>query len=63
MIPVIDKERCTGCGSCLEVCPPQAIFFQNEEAHIDDDICEECGFCVAECPVEAITLPFPMHGK
>jgi uncharacterized protein len=63
MIPIIDKESCTGCGNCLEVCPPQAISFKNEKAFIEDDICEECGFCVAECPVKAITLPFAMQGK
>jgi MinD superfamily P-loop ATPase len=63
MIPVIDKESCTGCGDCLEICPPQAICFQNEKAHIEDDLCEECGFCVAECSVEAIALPFPLYGS
>jgi MinD superfamily P-loop ATPase len=63
MIPVIDKECCTGCGSCVEVCPPQAISFQNEKVFIENDFCEECGFCVAECPVEAISLPFPLYGK
>jgi ferredoxin len=63
MIPVIDKENCTGCGNCLDVCPPQAIIFQNEKAHIEDDLCEECGFCVAECPVKAISLSFPLYGS
>jgi ferredoxin len=63
MIPIIDKENCTGCGNCVEVCPPRAISFQNEKAYIEDDFCEECGFCVAECPVETISLPFPLYGK
>ena len=63
MIPSVDKAMCTGCGNCLEVCPPQALSLQGEKANIRDDLCEECGFCAAECPVEAITIPFPLSRK
>ncbi len=59
MIPVIDAEKCSGCGECAEACPPQAITLVNENAVIEEDLCEECGFCVSECPVGAITLHFP----
>lgn len=59
MIPVIDKDTCTGCGSCLEVCPPLAIVLEDEKAVIMAEFCEECGFCAAECPVDAITIVFP----
>jgi len=63
MIPVIDKNICTGCGNCIEVCPPQAISHEEDKACIAADLCEECGFCAAECPINAIAIPFPMHGK
>lgn len=59
MIPVVDKETCTGCATCWEVCPPGAILFREGKACIDEDLCEECGFCAAECPVQAIEIPFP----
>ncbi|NLT23369.1 MAG: 4Fe-4S binding protein [Syntrophorhabdus sp.] len=59
MIPVVDKETCTGCATCWEVCPPGAILFREGKAIIDEDLCEECGFCAAECPVKAIDIPFP----
>lgn len=62
MIPFIDKDACTGCGQCVEVCPPEAISLQDETAQIEHDLCEECGFCVAECPVGAISIPFPLSG-
>lgn len=63
MIPVTDKDVCTGCGKCAEVCPSEAISIVDESAHITDDLCEECGFCAAECPVGAIKILFPLSGK
>lgn len=59
MVPRIDKELCVGCKRCIEVCPPQAIYIQDEKACVDQEFCEECGFCAAECPVNAILIEFP----
>jgi len=63
MIPLIEDKSCTGCGNCLEVCPPGAISLQNEVAFITEDLCEECGFCASACPVGAIDIPFPVSGE
>lgn len=60
MIPVIDKEICTACEKCVEICPPGAITLKDDRACIADDLCEECGFCAAECPAGAITIAFPV---
>ena len=62
MIPVIDKETCTGCEECVEACPPLAITMEEGVAVINEKICEECGECVDECPEGAITLPRARHG-
>jgi len=59
MLPVIDETTCTGCGACIEVCPPRALIMKQEKAILDEDFCEECGFCAAECPAGAIEIPFP----
>ena len=56
---MIDKEKCTGCGQCVEICPPLALHLKDEKAEVEVEFCEECGFCAAECPVDAITIPFP----
>ncbi len=63
MIPIVNKDLCTGCGNCVEICPPGAISLKNDHVFIEDELCEECGFCAAECPVEAISIPFPQSGK
>ena len=59
MKPVVDEEKCIGCGNCAEICP--AVFQLKDEKSrvIDPDACEfaECCEAAAEnCPVEAITL-------
>jgi ferredoxin-type protein NapF len=28
-LPVLDRERCTGCGDCIEACPMRAIGFRD----------------------------------
>jgi ferredoxin len=62
MIPLIDKDACTGCEKCVEVCPPQAMLIEDGKASIEEEFCEECGFCASECPVAAISIPFEKSG-
>ena len=52
----IDADKCTGCESCLDSCPSEAIAMQDEKAIIELDKCVDCGVCVDECPVEAISM-------
>jgi Fe-S-cluster-containing hydrogenase component 2 len=59
MIPMIDRSICTGCGKCVDVCPPRAIELHHKKAHIEEEFCEECGYCAPECPFQAIVVPFP----
>ncbi|HOM56956.1 MAG TPA: 4Fe-4S binding protein [Candidatus Latescibacteria bacterium] len=56
MPAVVNKEECTGCGSCVEVCPSEAITMDDDVAVVNPEECTECGACVDECPSEAITL-------
>jgi len=52
---VVNKEKCTGCKTCVEACPAEAISIVDKVAQIDKDECTECGTCIDECPEEAIS--------
>jgi NADH-quinone oxidoreductase subunit I len=62
-------DRCTSCGICAKVCPPQCIWIVRtndpttgrpipspKEFFIDVDICMNCGFCAEYCPFDAIKM-------
>lgn len=63
------KHRCTSCGICAKVCPPQCIWIVRTndpvtgkpvpapaEFYIDVDICMNCGYCAEYCPFDAIKM-------
>jgi NADH-quinone oxidoreductase subunit I len=63
------KDRCTSCGICAKVCPPQCIWIQRSNDpetgrpipsptnfFIDIDICMNCGLCAEFCPFDAIKM-------
>ena len=51
----IDKSKCISCGTCVAICPVEAISFDSDgKAVIDQEKCIKCGACKASCPVNAI---------
>lgn len=57
MAPTVDAEKCTGCGSCVGVCPVGVFELKEGKSTVaNPDNCIKCGACVASCPVKAITL-------
>jgi len=57
-VAVINKEKCTECGLCQEVCRFGAI----EDYLVDKISCEGCGLCSQVCPVDAVTMQPCMAG-
>jgi heterodisulfide reductase subunit A len=53
----IDKERCSGCRICNNLCPFNAIDFLEDEgvSWVNPALCKGCGTCVAACPSQVIT--------
>ena len=48
--PIIDEEKCIGCGICTKHCLWDAIKVVNGKAKIDYDKCVGCGDCLTYCP-------------
>lgn len=55
--PVIDTEKCTGCGTCADVCPSGVFEIQEGKAvAVRPEDCIGCRACEASCPQGAITV-------
>ncbi|MGA4580022.1 FAD-dependent oxidoreductase [Limisphaera sp. VF-2] len=52
----IEEADCSGCKSCLPLCPYSAIRFDETrgKARIEAALCKGCGTCVAACPSGSI---------
>ena len=71
-IPIVDLDKCTACGDCVEVCPKDLFSLQpiNHQLWVacknleqGDDILEECrvactacGKCAMDAPGDLITM-------
>ncbi|MGA1819369.1 MAG: CoB--CoM heterodisulfide reductase iron-sulfur subunit A family protein [Thermoplasmatota archaeon] len=61
-IAIVDVDLCSGCRTCISLCPYSAIDSVTEEidgvevthAQINEGLCQGCGTCVAACPSGAI---------
>ncbi len=48
----IDETKCSGCKTCIAVCPYQALSYDAEKKSsvVNEALCKGCGSCVATCP-------------
>lgn len=58
IVSQVNEQKCTGCGTCLTICPYGAME-KNAEGIAKTNIvlCKGCGTCVASCPERAVRLP------
>jgi len=54
-VPMVDKERCTLCSKCAEVCAFHAIAVMAKNVLTYSEMCHGCGACSYLCPEKAIT--------
>lgn len=51
-VAVIDESACSGCMTCIGLCPYKAITFDKNKkvSYVNPALCKGCGTCVAACP-------------
>jgi NAD-dependent dihydropyrimidine dehydrogenase PreA subunit len=53
----IDKNKCNGCGECVDICPADVLEVVNEKSEPKNmEECLGCESCVETCPEGAITV-------
>jgi electron transport complex protein RnfB len=55
-VAFVNRDDCTACEACVEVCPADAITMVDDAALVDPGLCTACEDCVSECPVECIVM-------
>lgn len=64
MPPIIDVQKCRGCGICADICNSHIFVFNRKKDEIPQvkypDECWHCDSCVIDCPENAITLRIPL---
>lgn len=55
---MVNSHLCSGCGTCVETCPYQALHLDKEQGKVNiiEALCEGCGDCVASCRSHALEL-------
>ncbi|MDH5266373.1 MAG: CoB--CoM heterodisulfide reductase iron-sulfur subunit A family protein [Candidatus Bathyarchaeota archaeon] len=54
---VVDENLCSGCGTCVKLCPYGAIEKDDMGiARVTEVVCKGCGVCAASCPERAIAM-------
>lgn len=64
MPPIIDVDRCKGCGKCQDSCPIDVIYLDSERKVASvryPDECWHCGSCRQECPNGSLEIRFPLR--
>jgi ferredoxin len=52
---VADKDKCTGCGLCVEICHEHCMVLTDDTISINYELCSTCTQCIAVCPQQAIS--------
>lgn len=58
VIPIIDLEKCDGCGRCAAACQAEALRVIGGKVRLVHTDCDYCGECEEACPTGAISCPY-----
>ncbi|MCK4813542.1 MAG: 4Fe-4S binding protein [Candidatus Marinimicrobia bacterium] len=51
---IVPLDHCDQCGTCISVCPVDALMLTENSLIVDHKLCTECLLCVNICPVAAL---------
>jgi electron transfer flavoprotein alpha subunit len=51
---IVDRDKCTGCETCVSVCPFDAIKIKDDGKAFINEYCQMCMACLSACPEGAI---------
>ena len=51
----INHQLCDLCGTCVGVCPVDALIIEKNELILNYNICINCHFCKLICPIGAVS--------
>ncbi|UCD84188.1 MAG: 4Fe-4S binding protein [Deltaproteobacteria bacterium] len=52
----INAEECTGCETCIDRCPMEALSLEDDVATVNPELCIGCGNCKSVCPEECMIM-------
>lgn len=58
-VPLVELERCNGCGLCELSCAHDAIEVLDGKAIVHDELCSRCGLCLSRCRPGALLWSTP----
>lgn len=54
---IVDNDLCVRCGTCVGVCPVQAIILNDHNYPTSNSLCTGCGKCFDVCPGIEVNYP------
>ncbi len=63
MVPQVDKDSCTHCGLCGQICEYSAIVCLEDQVLVFPEMCHSCGGCWLVCPEDAISQRLREMGR
>ncbi len=56
LVETTDSDKCTDCGTCVDICYFGARRLGGDQLAIDKDNCYGCGLCIDACPEGSVEM-------
>jgi uncharacterized protein (DUF362 family)/NAD-dependent dihydropyrimidine dehydrogenase PreA subunit len=61
--PIFKEDKCVGCRTCAENCPPEAITMVDNFPEVKLETCIRCFCCQELCPYDAVEIKYPLLAR